>query len=91
MGTYNKLKMKKFGPCKILKKHDSRNSYEVGLLDGIHITPIFNILDLTHYHDDGVKEELMLEPFPIPTFEKEEIEKILDSCVGQSTKNRQYE
>ena len=91
MGTYNKLKMKKFGPCKILRKHDSGNAYEVELPDGIHISPIFNIVDLTKYHDDGVDEGLMLEPCPIPTSKKEEIEEILDSCVGRSTRNRQYE
>ena len=61
MGTYNKLKMKKFGPYKILKKHDSGNVYEVVLLDAIHIYPIFNIIKLTKYHDDGADEELMLE------------------------------
>ena len=83
VGTYNKLKMKKFGPCKILKKHDSGNAYEVELPDGIHISPIFNIVDLIEYHDDG----LMLEPCPIPT-SKEEIEEILDSRVGRSTRNR---
>ena len=82
MGTYNKMKMKKFGPCKILKKHDSRNAYEVELLDGIHIFPIFNITRLTEYHDDGVDEDLMLEPCPIPTSAKEEIEEILDSHMG---------
>ena len=31
VGTYNKLKMKKFGPCKIVKMHDSSNVYEVEL------------------------------------------------------------
>ena len=46
VGTYDKLKMKKFGPYKILKKHDSRNAYEVEFPDGIHISPIFNIVDL---------------------------------------------
>ena len=89
-GTYNKLKMKKFGPCKISKKHDLGNAYEVELPDGIHISPIFNIADLTKYHDDGIDEGLMLEPCPIPTSKKEEIEEILDSRVGKSTKNRKY-
>ena len=40
------LKMKKFGPYKILKKYDSGNAYEVELPDGIQISPIFNITDL---------------------------------------------
>ena len=31
IGTYNKLKMKKFEPCKILKNFDSDNFYEVEL------------------------------------------------------------
>ena len=31
VGTYNKLKMKKFGPCKIVKRHDFGNTYEVDL------------------------------------------------------------
>ena len=90
-GTYNKLKMKKFGPCKILKKHDLGNAYEVELPDGIHISSILNIANLTKYHDDGADEEMMLEPCPILISKKEEIEEILDSRVGRSTKNRQYE
>ena len=49
--TYNKLKMKKFGPCKILKFFDSGNSYEVELLDDMGISPIFNISDLYKYHE----------------------------------------
>ena len=91
MGTYNKLKMKKFGPCKILKKHDLGNAYEVELPDGIHISPILNIANLIEYHDDGADEDLMLEPCLIPTSKKEEIEEILDSHVGKSTRNRQCE
>lgn len=83
--------MKKFSPCKILKKHDSGNVYEVEFSYGIHISPIFNIVDLTKYHEDGAEEELILEPCLIPTSEKEEIEEILDSRVGWSTRNMQYE
>jgi hypothetical protein len=47
-GTYNKLKMKKIEPCKVLKQF-GMNAYEIELLDGIKISLIFNILDLYPY------------------------------------------
>ena len=53
VGTYNKLKMKKFGPCKIMKRHDSRNAYEVELPAELNISPVFNILDLIEYYEGG--------------------------------------
>ena len=46
IGTYSKLRMKKFGPCKILKKFDSGNAYKVEFLDDMDISPIFNVSDL---------------------------------------------
>ena len=57
----------------------------------LNISPIFNIIDLIEYHDDGADEDLILEPCPIPTSKKEEIEEILDSRAGRSTRNKQYE
>jgi hypothetical protein len=47
-GTYNKLKMKKIGPCKIVNKFGA-NAYEIELPDGIRISLIFNISDLYPY------------------------------------------
>ena len=49
VGTYNKLKMEKFGQCKIVKRHDSRNAYELELPVDLNISPVFNILDLTEF------------------------------------------
>ena len=49
VGTYNKLKMKKFGPCKIVKMHDSRNAYEVEFPIELDIILIFNILNLIDF------------------------------------------
>ena len=43
--------MKKFGRCKILKKFDSGNAYEVELPDDIDISPIFNVIDLYKYYE----------------------------------------
>jgi hypothetical protein len=41
-GTYNKLNMKKKGPCNILRKFNA-NSYEIELPDGVGISSIFNV------------------------------------------------
>ena len=48
--TYKKLKMKKIGPCKIVRKISS-NAYEIELPIGIGISPIFNVADLYLYQE----------------------------------------
>ena len=63
IGTYSKLKMKKFWPSKILRKFDSGNTYLVELPDDMDISLIFNVVDLYKYHelDDEV---IVLEDYP---------------------------
>lgn len=55
VGTYNKLKMRNFEPCKILKKFDSGNAYEVELLEDMDISPIVNIIDIFNYFESNEK------------------------------------
>ena len=54
-GTYNKLKMKKIRPCRILRKF-GENAYELELPEGIGISPIFNISDL---YPTGLKKHAL--------------------------------
>ena len=49
-GTYNKLKYKKIGPCRILKII-SNNAYKLELLEIFYISPIFNIANLYEFHE----------------------------------------
>ena len=55
-GTYNKIKIKKIGPCKVIRKFGA-NTYEIELLDGIGISPIFNVVDLYPYRAEEVGAE----------------------------------
>jgi hypothetical protein len=72
-GTYNKLKMKKIGPCRILRKF-GENAYELELPEGIGISPTFNISDLYPYRakeaDTGTKEPVIQWKKQLPVAQK---------------------
>jgi hypothetical protein len=50
----NELKMKKIGPCKILRKFEA-NAYEIEFPNDVGISPIFNVADLYPYREDGTE------------------------------------
>lgn len=87
IGTYSKMKMKKFGPCKILKKFNSHNSYEVELPDDVDISPIYNVANLYQYH--GLDEKFVV-PNDYPKNNIEDFEYILDQRVGKTKRGKNY-
>ena len=86
-GIYNKLKMKRFGPCKILKKFDIGIAYKVELPDDMDISPMLNIVDLYKYHES---EDAVIVLDDYPKKKIEEVEHILDQGVGKSTRGKYY-
>ena len=56
---YNKLKMKKFELCKVVKRHDSRNAYELELSTKLNISSVFNISILTNYYEGDHGDEVV--------------------------------
>jgi hypothetical protein len=92
-GTYNKLKMNKIGPCKVLKKFGA-NAYEIELLDGIRISLIFNISYLYPYkaEEEGTENEQPVIQWTkqMPVAEKSQMERIIDKRVSKKTRRRQY-
>jgi hypothetical protein len=72
-GTYNKLKMKKIEPCRVLRRF-GENSYEIELPDGIGISLIFNVSDLYPYRareaEAGTEEPVIQWQKQLPVAEK---------------------
>ena len=85
-GTYHKLKYKKIGPCKILKKIND-NAYEVELPSGFDISPVFNISDLYTFHGDDTSVEQEDEvdwTHTVPIKQREAVGQILDKKTMQT-------
>ena len=79
-GIYHKLKYKKIGPCKILKKIND-NAYKVDLPVNLDISLVFNISDLYLFHGDDPRDDNEEEvdwQQAIPNKKKENIAHILD-------------
>jgi hypothetical protein len=92
-GTYKKLKMKNIRPCKVLKKF-GENAYEIELLDGIIISPIFNISDLYPYKyeeaEEGNEQPEVQWTKQMRVVENPQMESILDKRVSKRTRRREY-
>jgi hypothetical protein len=50
-GSYNKLKEKKIGPCRVLEKIND-NAYKIELPPYVRTHPTFNVRDLSEYHGE---------------------------------------
>jgi hypothetical protein len=92
-GTYNKLKMNKIGPCRVLKKF-RENAYEIELSDGIEISSTFNVEELYPYKageaETGVEQPVIQWMKQLPVAENPQMERILDKRVGKKTKRKKY-
>ena len=96
-GEYNKLKMKKIGPCRILRRFLA-NAYELEIPTGVGISPIFNVAYLYPYvaRDTGTfaegedpTEDLQWVG-QMPMAQPLEVEAILDTRVIKSTSRKDY-
>jgi hypothetical protein len=92
-GTYNKMNMKKIGPCRVLKKF-GENAYEIELSNGIGICLIFNVSDLYPYRyggaETGIEEPVIHWQKQLLIEKNPQMECILDKRVGKKTRRKEY-
>jgi hypothetical protein len=90
-GTYNKLKLKNIGPCKILRIF-GEDAYEIELPENMGISPIFNIADMYPYKEYGIegsKDQRNISwEKQMPIAEKSQMEKIIDQLVVRRPEGR---
>jgi hypothetical protein len=90
---YNKMKMKKIGPCKVIRKF-GENKYEIELPDGVRISPIFNVTDLFPYRarEAGVEDEQEEVQWTkqMLVAEKLQMESIIDKRIRRKTRRNKY-
>ena len=78
-GTYNKLKLKKIGPCRILK-NILDNGYVLEFPKRTHISSTFNVSNLSKFEEgstsDGKEIVDLMRQMPVQL--REEVTKVLD-------------
>jgi hypothetical protein len=97
-GEYNKLKLKKIGPCKVLRKFSS-NAYEIELPSNLGISPIFNVSYLYPFKEptdnftdapDSDNIQTIDWEKQLPIAQQKQIESILDQKVVKKTRGKEY-
>ena len=76
IGTSSKLKMRNFGPCRILSKFNSGNAYEVELPNDMDMSPIYNVVDIHEYYEYENEKFVVTDDYPKKNIE--EFEEILE-------------
>ncbi|KAJ0078182.1 hypothetical protein Patl1_36917 [Pistacia atlantica] len=89
-GTYHKLKSKKFGPCKVLRKISS-NAYLVELPPEIQINLVFNLSNLFPFYGfDGVPSSIEAQIQQLLVAKADVIEEVLDVKEIRSRRDNPY-
>ena len=88
--------MKRVGPCKILAKYGA-NAYKVDLPNDLSISPIINVAELVKFKGPLIEMDRNnkevgkdVEPDVLPPKIQLEANKVLDSRVKKTTRNKVY-